>query len=111
MKPIHQVKPAMRAMIARFVERVGEHGVQERTPLLEGKAMHITMASTHKPKPHEAQAQRGHRPEAAATNGAEAPAEPAEQPAAQATETEPKSEQPAAQPASTAATQAAATGE
>jgi translation initiation factor IF-3 len=107
-----------RALIARFVERVGEHGVQERAPLLEGKAMHITMASTHKPKPHEAQApaQRGHRPEGAeATNGAEAPAEPAEQPAAQATEPEPtieaKSEPPAAQPASTAATQAAATGE
>jgi translation initiation factor IF-3 len=107
-----------RALIARFVERVGEHGVQERAPLLEGKAMHITMASTHKPKQHEAQApaQRGHRPEGAeATNGVEAPAEPAEQPAAQASETEPtiepKSEPPAAQPASTAATQAAATGE
>jgi translation initiation factor IF-3 len=101
-----------RALIARFVERVGDHGVQERTPLLEGKAMHITMASTHKPKAHEGQAQRGHRPEAEGpTNGAEAPAEPAEAPAAKATETEPKSEAPAAQPASTAATPAAATGE
>jgi translation initiation factor IF-3 len=118
-----------RALIARFVERVGEHGVQERTPLLEGKAMHITMASTHKPKAHEVPAQRGHRPEGEApTNGAEPPAEPAEPaeapavpaaPAAQATETEPKiepkvepkSEPPAAQPASTAATPAAATGE
>ena len=108
-----------RNLIARFVERVGEHGIQERAPLLEGKAMHITMASTHKPKVHEAQAPRGHRPEAeseaAATNGVEVPAEPAEAPTAQATETEPKveakTEPPAAQPASTAATQAAATGE
>src|SRR5688572_22862506 len=50
-----------RNLIARFVERVGEHGVQERAPLLEGKAMHITMASTHKPKAHE-----GPRPERAA---------------------------------------------
>ena len=43
-----------RNLIARFVDRVGEHGVAERAPLLEGKSMHITMASTHKPKSHEA---------------------------------------------------------
>jgi translation initiation factor IF-3 len=43
-----------RALIARFADRVKEHGVPERTPLLEGKSMHITMASTHKPKGHEA---------------------------------------------------------
>jgi translation initiation factor IF-3 len=43
-----------RALIARFVERVKDHGVAERTPLLEGKSMHITMASTHKPKSHDA---------------------------------------------------------
>ena len=42
-----------RNLIARFVDRVGEHGVAERAPLLEGKSMHITMASTHKPKSHE----------------------------------------------------------
>jgi hypothetical protein len=36
------------------VDRVKEHGVAERTPLLEGKSMHITMASTHKPKSHDA---------------------------------------------------------
>ena len=35
-----------RALLARFVDRVKEHGVAERTPLLEGKSMHITMAST-----------------------------------------------------------------
>jgi translation initiation factor IF-3 len=48
-----------RNLIARFVDRVKEHGVAERTPLLEGKSMHITMASLHKPKTHEAPAPRG----------------------------------------------------
>jgi len=43
-----------RGLIARFVDRVKEHGVAERTPLLEGKSMHITMASIHKPKSHDA---------------------------------------------------------
>jgi translation initiation factor IF-3 len=43
-----------RNLLARFVERVKDHGVAERTPLLEGKSMHITMASLHKPKVHEA---------------------------------------------------------
>lgn len=43
-----------RNLISRFVERVKDHGVAERTPLLEGKSMHITMASTHKPKSHDA---------------------------------------------------------
>ncbi len=43
-----------RNLIARFVERVKDHGVAERTPLLEGKSMHITMASLHKPKSHDA---------------------------------------------------------
>jgi translation initiation factor IF-3 len=107
-----------RNLIARFVERVGEHGVAERAPLLEGKSMHITMASTHKPKSHEAQAVRGGHGEpqpGVASNGAEAPAavsEPAEVEAAEppAAEKE-KSEAPAQRPATTAATPAAATGE
>jgi translation initiation factor IF-3 len=43
-----------RNMLARFVDRVKDHGVPERTPLLEGKSMHITMASLHKPKVHDA---------------------------------------------------------
>ena len=51
-----------RNLIARFVERVKEHGVAERTPLLEGKSMHITMASTHKPKGHDAP-DRKHAPD------------------------------------------------
>ncbi len=45
-----------RNLIARFADRVKDHGIPERTPLLEGKSMHITMASTHKPKGHDAPA-------------------------------------------------------
>ena len=51
-----------RNLIARFVERVKDHGVAERTPLLEGKSMHITMASLHKPKSHDAP-DRKHAPD------------------------------------------------
>jgi translation initiation factor IF-3 len=51
-----------RNLLARFVDRVKEHGVAERTPLLEGKSMHITMASVHKPKSHDAP-DRKHPPE------------------------------------------------
>src|SRR4029079_5195920 len=43
-----------RNLLAKFVDRVKDHGVAERTPLLEGKSMHITMASLHKPKTHDA---------------------------------------------------------
>jgi translation initiation factor IF-3 len=43
-----------RNLLARFVEHVKDHGTAERAPLLEGKAMHITMASLHKPKGHDA---------------------------------------------------------
>jgi translation initiation factor IF-3 len=43
-----------RNLIARFADRVKDHGIPERTPLLEGKSMHITMASTHRPKGHDA---------------------------------------------------------
>ena len=50
-----------RNLLAKFVDRVKDHGVAERTPLLEGKSMHITMASLHKPKIHEAPAPAGRR--------------------------------------------------
>jgi translation initiation factor IF-3 len=82
-----------RNLISRFTDRVKDHGVAERTPLLEGKSMHITMASTHKPKGHDAPATRGSdevetpvgsaptapapaMPEAPAAPGAEVPAAP-----------------------------------
>jgi translation initiation factor IF-3 len=48
-----------RNLIAKFADRVKDHGVAERTPLLEGKSMHITMASVHKPKGHDAPARGG----------------------------------------------------
>ena len=43
-----------RNMLARFTDRIKEHGTPERAPLLEGKSMHLTVASVHKPKEHEA---------------------------------------------------------
>jgi len=39
-----------RDLLDRFAELVQEHGVVERPPLLEGKSMHISLASVHKPK-------------------------------------------------------------
>src|SRR4029079_11263347 len=42
-----------RNMLTRFTERIKEHGTPERAPLLEGKSMHLTVASLHKPKEHE----------------------------------------------------------
>ena len=103
-----------RNLLAKFVERVKEHGVAERTPLLEGKSMHITMASVHKPKSHDAPHPRSaetheEKAEAAVTPAptapvateapkapsdaptpAEAPTEIAAQPVAARTKTEPK---------------------
>ena len=108
-----------RNLIARFVDRVKDHGVAERTPLLEGKSMHITMASTHKPKSHDAP-DRKHAvdevPADALAIPAEAPAgaEAATAPAATApapakAETEATKSKPAAAPAAaTTATAAAA---
>jgi translation initiation factor IF-3 len=65
-----------RNLLARFVERVKEHGVAERTPLLEGKSMHITMASIHKPKGHDAP-DRKHPPDVTPADAtAEPPAAP-----------------------------------
>ncbi len=63
-----------RNLIAKFVERVKDHGVAERTPLLEGKSMHITMASTHKPKSHDAP-DRKHAPDAVPADALAIPAE------------------------------------
>src|SRR5512143_3488273 len=48
-----------RALLTRFSDKIKDHGVIERAPLLEGKSMHITVASVHKPKPHEATATGG----------------------------------------------------
>jgi translation initiation factor IF-3 len=51
-----------RNLLLRFADQIKEHGTVERAPTLEGKQMHITIASVHKPKSHE-QPARGPRPE------------------------------------------------
>jgi translation initiation factor IF-3 len=67
-----------RGLIARFIERVKDHGVAERTPLLEGKSMHITMASLHKPKSHDAPDRKHAVDEVPADAVAESPDAPEE---------------------------------
>jgi translation initiation factor IF-3 len=78
-----------RNLLAKFVDRVKDHGVAERTPLLEGKSMHITMASLHKPKTHDA-------PNPRHIDGGDGPAptpvSPSPAPAAPAAEAAPTSE-------------------
>jgi translation initiation factor IF-3 len=76
-----------RLLLERFAKQVEEHGVIERTPVLEGKSMFIVLASTHKPKV------------------AETPQRPA---SPDATASETAGQVPAAKPAATAATPAAA---
>jgi len=83
-----------RDLLIRFAEQVGDHGIVERQPLLEGKSMSLVIASTHKPKTpqpqqrhedgapasHEAEA-TSERPERTAPTAAAAPAEPPAVPA------------------------------
>src|SRR3954453_6719989 len=64
-----------RNMLAKFTDRIKEHGVAERAPLLEGKSMHLTVASLHKPKEHEPN-QRPRPDDAAADDGAVTPDAP-----------------------------------
>ena len=65
-----------RDLLDKFAEHVKEHGVVERPPLLEGKSMHISVASVHKPKVHEpTSTAKGH----AGADGLEAPAFGADQ--------------------------------
>src|SRR6478752_2427360 len=61
-----------RNMLTKFTDRIKEHGVAERAPLLEGKSMHLTVASLHKPKEHEP-AQRAPRPEDGAADATDGP--------------------------------------
>ncbi len=65
-----------RNLLAKFADQIKDHGVVERAPLLEGKSMHITVASTHKPKVVEHAARHGDEPAPAAeaTEAATAPA-------------------------------------
>jgi translation initiation factor IF-3 len=79
-----------RNLLTKFTELVKDHGVAERTPVLEGKSMFITMASTHKPKGLDAPAKPGRTAEG--ETSAEIPA------AATMPASEPEST-PAAEPA------------
>jgi translation initiation factor IF-3 len=65
-----------RALIERFSDRIKDHGIVERAPLLEGKSMHITVASLHKPKTHDGVEAPAPRP-----GQEERPATPADRPA------------------------------
>jgi translation initiation factor IF-3 len=99
-----------RNLLARFVERVGEHGVAERTPLLEGKSMHITMASTHKPKSHDAPDRKHPVDQVPADAVAETPDAPDEAAAATAASSAPVAA-PATGTTTAPATASAPTGE
>jgi translation initiation factor IF-3 len=89
-----------RALLARFSEQIKDHGVVERAPLLEGKSMHITVASVHKPKAIEHPARHGQETDGERPAGG-APVEPtsatpASPPAAAAAA--PETPEPAAAP-------------
>jgi translation initiation factor IF-3 len=58
-----------RNLLAKFGDAVKDHAVIDRTPALEGKSMFMTLASVHKPKPHE------HSNKAGRPDDAEAPVE------------------------------------
>jgi translation initiation factor IF-3 len=76
-----------RNLLTKFTETIKEHGTVERAPLLEGKQMHVTVASLHKPKAHEG-AQPG-RPAAAEARPAPADAAPTAAQARPAAEAKP----------------------
>ena len=91
-----------RNLLSRFVDRVKDHGVAERTPLLEGKSMHITMASLHKPKEHvpTARGDGAHAPETEAAEVAAAvPVATAAKPVSEPAPKPVVAEAPAAEPA------------
>ena len=87
-----------RNLLTRFTEQIKDHGVVERAPLLEGKQMHLTVASVHKPKTQEAGA-----PKAAASEGAA--------PKAAAAEAATPQPRPQPRPAPTGAAEATGTTE
>jgi translation initiation factor IF-3 len=86
-----------RNLLAKFTDQVKDHGIAERTPVLEGKSMFITMASTHKPKVVETPSRPGRTADAGTTEASE----PAAKPVVIAPEAEPAAISPAAEPATT----------
>lgn len=77
-----------RNLLARFSEAIKDHGVIERAPLLEGKSMHITVASIHKPKA----AETAKAPEPTRATGPARGAEPARPTAEVPSEAPPRAE-------------------
>jgi translation initiation factor IF-3 len=100
-----------RTLLARFGDKVKDHGTVDRTPVLEGKSMFMTLASVHKPRVHEHKLQ-GQRPDGEhpddvpATEPEDAPVAAGAAPAAAAAPAaveavataEPSAEKPAAEP-------------
>ena len=73
-----------RVLLERFAKLVEEHGVIERTPVLEGKSMFIVLASTHMPKVSEAPQRPARTDEGPAAEPSNGPAgEPSDGPAAE----------------------------
>ena len=85
-----------RNLLTRFMDAIKDHGIIERAPLLEGKSMHITVASIHKPKVHEPTPTGGAR----STTADDSPAAPADE--APAAPTAPAAPEPGAVAAGTA---------
>ncbi len=100
-----------RNLLERFVKRIEEHGLVERAPLMEGRSMHLTVASVHKPKTGESKVES--RPESKTQEPRpEGPAaERAASPAATAGPSAPSVETAIAAEAPPAALDAATTGE
>jgi translation initiation factor IF-3 len=61
-----------RNLLAKFGDRVKDHGTVDRSPALEGKSMFMTLASVHKPRTHEHRIATG-KPEDASGVEPEAP--------------------------------------
>jgi translation initiation factor IF-3 len=85
-----------RDLLLRFGEMIGEHGVVERQPLLEGKSMSIVIASSHKPKTQPAPRQEtgADAPKDAQNGAAEAPKTPTQPTAAPASDAVPAAKSP-----------------
>jgi translation initiation factor IF-3 len=93
-----------RNLLTRFTEQIKDHGVVERAPLLEGKQMHLTVASLHKPKGQEGGGQKPAEPKGASAPTATEPK--ATEPKA----VEPKATEAKAQPAAAATNGPASAG-
>jgi translation initiation factor IF-3 len=104
-----------RNLLTKFTDKIKEHGVVERAPLLEGKSMHLTVASLHKPKGQEAppkgeapstgeappKGEAAPKAQADRPQGGDAPRAEAPKPAATEPAPKPAATEPAAKPAAT----------